>query len=382
MTLLWAVGWLLPITAGASNLQWTQRIKMTTAYDTNRQLVSNDERGDLSARVDLSGALAYETETSKLAVRGNVSATRHEELQEYDNDIFDLTLSAAKQTEFSTSQVDFTAVRDTSLTSEFETTGYVQARIDRTKNLLVASHNHRINETLTAGAKYSLTDIDYDRGVGTPLVDYRYQVMQLSLSGDYSEQLGWGLSGSYSDFRAPDIDRQSDTASLSTSIIYYPDNKTRLSGSLGYSNTNTDYPSSSSSDDQGTVNFALSLWREFEDFDLQLDANRLEQPTGSGHIQTVERVAANLRREITPRWSTRINLGASRYSLDDLGSSDNYRHLVSVTASTGYQITKEFSVNAFYRARDQWYSDNDDSAVSHAVGLELSYSWPEKNFTH
>lgn len=355
---------------------------MTTAYDTNRQLVSNDERGDLSAHADLSGGLAYETETSKLGIRGSVSATRHEELQEYDNDIFDLTLSATKQTESSTSQVDFTTVRDTSLTSEFETTGFVQARIDRTKHLLVASHNHQITETLTSGAKYSLTDVEYDRGLGTPLVDYRYQVMQLSLSGDFSDQLGWGVSGSYADFRAPDIDRKSDTTSVTTSILYYPDDKTRLSGSLGYSITDIDSPYISSSENEKTINFAFSMWREFEDFDLQLNANRLEQPTGSGHIQTVERVDANLRRKITPRWNTRINLGASRYSLDDLGSSDNYRHLLSLTASTGYQVTNELSVNAFYRARDQWYSDDDDSAISHAVGLELSYSWPEKNFTH
>jgi hypothetical protein len=382
MTLLWAVSWLLPVTAGASNYQWTQRIKMTTEYNTNRQLVSDDERGDLSARVDLSGGLAYETETARLSARGGISTTRYKELREYDNDVLDLTLSAVKQTESSISQIDLTAIRDTSLTSEFETTGYVQTRIDREKNQFVASHNHQVTETLTAGAEYSLTDIDYDQGIGTPLVDYRYQVMQLNLSGEISEQLGWGLSGSYADFRAPDINRKSETASISTSITYYPNSKTRLSGLLGYSLTDTDSPSSSSDDEQGTLNFALSLAREFEDFDLRVDADRLEQPTGSGHIQTVERVTAGIGREVTPRWKTRLNLGASRYSLDDPGSSDNHRHLVSLTASTGYQVTREFSINAYYRAREQWYSDDNDSAVSHAVGLELSYNWPEKNFIH
>jgi hypothetical protein len=370
------------MTAGAASYQWTQRIKMTSEYDTNKQMVSENERSDLSARVDLSGALAYETETMQLSARGGVAATRHADITEYDNDIIDLTLAAAKQTESSMSRVSFTTIRDTSLTSEFETTGYVQTRIDRTKNLFSVSHNRQITETLTAGAEYDLTDVDYDQVTGSPLVDYRYQAIRLNLSGEYSERLSWGLSGSYSDFRVPYIDRESETSSLSTSINYQADDKTRLAGSLGYSLTRTDSPSSSTNDRQGTVNFALALSRKFEEFDLEFNADRLERPTGSGYITTVERVAANFRKEINPRWNARLNLGASRSSLDDPGGSDNYRRLVSVTASTGYQVTRELSINAFYRAREQWYSDNDASAVSHAVGLGLSYNWPEKVFAH
>jgi hypothetical protein len=356
---------------------------MTTAYVSNPHLHADDAKDDSLALVDYSAALSHETETTRLSAKGGVSATRYIDNSEYDNDIFDMTLSAAHETETGASQFDYSFIRDTTLTSEFETTGFVQTRKDRSKNLIHASHTQQISESFAAGATYSRSEVDYENGLGTPLIDYRYQVFSLNLLGNYSERIGWGLTGSFSDYQAPDADYQSETRLLSASFDAELDDKTKLSGSLGYSLTDIDSPSASADDDQqGALSYAFSLSREFEDFSMGINARRQEQPTGSGYVQTSEKLSADFHKDISPRWAADLKFSALRNNLNDAATSDEHRKLLVLDASCGYRITRDLSINAFYQARKQQYTDNDTSAHSHAVGLTLRYNWPEKSFLH
>jgi outer membrane protein assembly factor BamA len=351
---------------------------MTTEYRTNPHLDTENAQDDSMALLDYSATLAYETETTRLAAAGIVSATRFLKNSEYDNDRLNLTLSAAHETETGLTLGELGTTRDNTLTSELETTGFVQTPIDRTNNFLAASHSMQLTETLAARADYSLTSVEYEKGRNTPLVDYRYQVISLNLSGEYSDSIGWSVRGSYSDFEAADTDYRSKTSTLGPSLSVQLDEKTKVSGSLGYSSTEID--SSSVSPDnrnKNSLNFAFSLSRDFEDFSMMISAKRLEQPTGSGYVQTTENLAAVFRKEISPQWTADLELGASRNSLDETGTSDEHRQLLSLVASTGYRVTQDLSIKGYYRVRNQQYTHSDTSATSHAVGLALSYSWPE-----
>jgi hypothetical protein len=356
---------------------------MTTEYSTNPHLHADAERDDWMASVGYSAALAHETETTRLAARGGASAKRYLDNSAYDNDILDLSISAIHESETTTTQADFSIVQDTTLTSEFETTGFVQTRKDRDKYLVHAAHTRQITENLTASANYSRSIVEYEKGLGTPLYDYRYQVFGVSLSGDYSERISWGLSGTHSDYQASDIDYRSETQSLSASLSAELDDKSRLSGSFGYSLTEIDSPSLSSSEEQqDAFSYALSFSRDFEDFGIGINARRQEQPTGSGYVQTSEKLSAILRKEFSSRWITDLELSALRNSLGDTATSDEYRKLFTLDASCGYRITRDLSVKAFYQARKQQYTDNATSANSHTIGMSLIYNWPEKRFIH
>lgn len=193
-------------TAGSWSLQplvateWkaTPSVALGAGNDTNLRLLPEEQEPVASAQL-IAGVDVVGRDTGfDFRFRPEVRSLRYDDPGELDRDDAFSTLDLALTGERQRWSLDADYARESTLTSEFESTGFVVVDVEREQSEIdtawIKQAGSRGRVSLTAFA----TDIDYEERFLSPLVDYRYKGVQAGYGHAASERATWqfGLIGS------------------------------------------------------------------------------------------------------------------------------------------------------------------------------------------
>lgn len=358
--------------------------------------------------------LSRRTETSDIAVSGQVNASRYDkDAYDYNELMLDLS-SSFKHSERSTFGLDAGFSRQPTHTTEEEDSGRIEVDRDRETMTLNPSWDYQLSQSSQLQVAYSATDVDYSGS--TSLIDYRYQ----TLSGTYlirqSEKNQFSFSLNASRYRPADgvlgaidyvLDPFGNRIGL-TNVIVPATNKTdsygfyigasrdfseTLKGSLSVGlseseNTQLYNSTQFQRDEYGdpavvntvinstltTVNASLS--KEFELTTLTANFSNSNKPSSNGVLNESTELGINIKRKLTPKLQGVFDLKAIR-SKNELLNGNLDRDYYSTSLQAHWQLTKWWRMIADYRYRYQKYDTATDSADSNKFMVSLRYTWPK-----
>lgn len=140
--------------------------------------------------------------------------------------------------------------------------------------------------------------------------------------------------------------------------------------------------SSTDSDEQfgGTIRASVA-WEADERTNLNFTLFRGLDGSGGGNVVLRDRLGLNVRHRFTERLAFNfISQYVRSADSTSLGFSDPERDFVRLRPSVGYQLTRDLTISGGYQLRWEDDRDEDDTATSNAVFLELTYNTPVWNF--
>jgi len=170
--------------------EWSSQpwVKLRTEYSDNMQLRTGQTQeahgGVLSAGLRLSRT----DERGVLSLMPIVHVRRFDSKERLDSDDESLRLDWSRRGEQSVWGMNGEWTRDTTLTSELEVSGLVQARKPRIKRYLSPSFRYSLTSRSNVGVDVAYTTVKYGDALLTGLVDYDYAQADLSVTYLWSEQ--------------------------------------------------------------------------------------------------------------------------------------------------------------------------------------------------
>jgi hypothetical protein len=315
-----------------------------------------------------SGSLGYHTEVRDFSLAPRVAIRRYDSPEKLDaNDYYvDLIYGTARETGNGTLIVNF--ANDSTLTSELETTGLVDARKRHELFGVQGSMGWAFTERDQLGVQVMGQDNHYRDAANTGLIDYSYVGAVASLTHAFSERTTFGgqLSGGALD---PDstVPRSRDFAArLTFSHQLAPEYKLDLEA--GVSRTGNGVQTN-----DGTV-YSINLQRSGELTDFKLLADQQVLPSGNGALVRRDDLALSM----THRFTQRLHAGATlRYLVNEdlqLGLPADNRHYQRAQVSLEWQVAQYWTVVASASGARQSFGDNTDTVHDLAYGIGLSWT--------
>ena len=114
---------------------------------------------------------------------------RYESESDLNTDDQFFNMDAAYRAELNLFRLEADYNRDSTRTSELETTGFVSESIRRNALILRPSYQRTLNERTSLQLGYSYTDVDYEeKGNRQGFIDYRYDVADFGVVYNLSER--------------------------------------------------------------------------------------------------------------------------------------------------------------------------------------------------
>ncbi|WP_040854707.1 hypothetical protein [Thiorhodovibrio frisius] len=206
----------MSLSASAQDWYLQPKASVDSFYDDNVRLTTIDAQSSVGAVARAEVKLGRRTEAGEVAINGGVSSHRYDAVSELNNTDGFLGLSSAYQLERSRFGLSTLIEYDSTLTSEVETSGYVQTNKRRTRLFVAPSWSYSLSNRASLGVGASYTDVSYQDVGQIPL--YNYRMTGGSLEGIYlwSERAQLISRLAYDHYEADGLGTSSDTIGLLT----------------------------------------------------------------------------------------------------------------------------------------------------------------------
>jgi hypothetical protein len=352
---------------------------MRLRYDDNIHFTVDNEEDDLVRYLTADAAFGVRTELSDVKFTLRLDDTNYRDNSEKDNSGHLLKLDSAYKLGRSLFRMNGAYEVDSTLTSELETTGYVQEHKRRVKKSLSPSWSYNLTERASTQLGYSYTDVTYEDAELTSLSGYRYDTLYASLTYLLSELSQISVTAIASDYEADRTGMEYDTRGLRLGFVSQLSETLSTSLSVGMDRSSSELTGAESTSDTG-LTLDLSLQKSWEISSLRGTLSMSESPSGDGMRHTTK-LGINYNRKLSPRTTFSVNTSlvenSSGGGRDD--DSDDRRY-VTFEPKLSWKATRWWTLSTSYRYRAQEYTaSNDGVARSNAVFFNLSYVWPREN---
>lgn len=288
--------------------------------------------------------------------------------------------------------------------------GNLQIQIPKTTRSVSPNFTYNLTETDALQLSYNYTDVGFTKqpGLNTSrsFSNYSNQQYTSTLTHSFSERFSLNLSGSYSLFSSSSenppglflntfpvtsgFSQKATTFNYQAGFQYAYDERTRLSLSAGIRDTTTDidsfqtinFPgfasttvSSRSTKTSGNV-FSANLDHKFDWGSLNLNAGRQLTPASTGGQRNTTNFSANLRYNLTERWTTGVT---ATYLLSESATTNtsstvsNNRTYITLSPNIRWKWTPEIDLELSYSYRQQQFESLNQTAVGNNLQLQFSY---------
>lgn len=379
-----AVGLLIVVSGVASAAEWRNQPGFTAKleFTDNLRLASNEQLEVVSQ------ITSFSTRMSALQPRQAfhiVPTLRHAERSNgdlFDSDEYGLDASWERSGLTWSVAADAGYAVDSTLTTEFETTGLVDAQKDREQQRAGANMTWYLSETTQMFVGGAWQDNKYEDAEQTGLVDFSYGVVSAGFSRALGSTQSVGVTVTADRFRTAGGDRKSTSQSVLATWSATPDPLWRLEAQGGVRRTEgertlfffgipiaeldeTDYG------ETGRVTITRQGLRDRTNF----LASRELRPGGGGTVFQQDEIELRHLRELTQRLS--VSASVSYLRNEELGNGGGFsqRDLTTFEVGGGWKLTEDLRLRAGYafRSRD---SERAGRAEENRVTLSFEYQFP------
>ena len=345
---------------------WEDNIRLST--------VDRADSGGFILRGDVEAG--RKTQVSEISI--NSAAVARQYFQESDLNTTDFYFDGlgVYRAERNAFQLRGRYVLDSTLTSEEETSGFVQTRNRRDTWLLAPRWTNQLTERASIYAQGSYQEVDYDDDA-VRFTDYRYATLGAGAAYALSERTDLLGDLSYARYEAKDSSRKSDTLGVKVGVAHSFSEtlQLRLLAGARQSDTANRILGGDTEDESSNGGiFDLNLNKQFEVGSLNLAAYRDLKPSGSGDLLDTLGVRVRWDQRITARWRWSLAANAYRNAQPSGDTSGRDRDFFSIAPELAYIFDEEWSISGGYRFRYQKYEADPDSAEANAVFFTLRYT--------
>lgn len=319
---------------------------------------------------ELQAKIEGRTERTKLSIQPRLRSARYQDDESLDSDdqYLDTSFDFSSETSWWNAAIGLT--RDTTLTSEIDTTGIVQANRRHEAISLSAAPTFALTQRLSAGGQIYWLDNRYVDVAGTGLVDYEYRAASLFTQFSWSELSMLTLTANAGDLVVPSQDSSTRNATLRLGWRYQPARLWTFEMSAGPSVVDT-----ASGNDTGTV-FKLDLQRNAERWNFNTMVGRDLTPTGRGVLTRRDQVTFAVNRKLTEFVSGGVAIRGIRNQ--DLGAQRQVTfeevEYGRVDLRFDWRVSQHWSVALGLAAATQSYESRRDSANNYRASLSVVWN--------
>jgi hypothetical protein len=290
----------LPSLASAAEWKVAPQLSLTADSDTNRRLENPPRPSDAAV---LGGLLAItrQTEISTFALNPRGSASRYSGDDVLDSDDWGVDTLYRRTGERVTFDVQGGMSDDSTLTTELGETGFVETNTRRHALQASTSLSHYLGSRHMLRYQVGMSDIDYDRTLGTGLVGYRYPSIDVLYAATMSPRLDLTLTANAARLEVPLTHVQTDTRGAQLGFRFRVTERFDLEARAGRTHTQARGRS-----DVSQSYFAQASWQD-ERSNLALTLSQDVQPSGNGILVHAD----DLRLAYAFKLTERLTLDAS-----------------------------------------------------------------------
>ncbi len=380
----------------ANAAEWTidPTIELRTGYTDNLNLAIDDKIS--TTEVSLSPGAVFSVETPNSGASGNVNFNfrRFKEDSNLDDDNVRFDINTFHRMERSVTGLNASLIKDTTLDSQLEDTGFVFGRVDRRQLRGGPNWSYSLDERTTAQVNYSYTDVQYKNSGGTGFVDFTVHSGQTSLQRVLNERAMASLTLSYS--RSDNDNKVESTNTNLQAGGSYQFSET-LSGSLfaGIRRTETDFlrggfeyilsgdtiigiiPRTENVSDSSTgYTFNGDITKTFLRGETKLTASRNISSSTNGAPIEVTRLGWKSRYRLSQLLSAGLNVQFYTSQTDNTASRNLNRDYYWIEPRIDWHLKEFWKISGTYRYTKQTFDDTSDDATKNAAYLTLTYQWP------
>lgn len=340
---------------------------LRAGYDTNIRLEPESESAVASAATTARADIVGRDERFSIRFSPRASSIRYDDPRELDRtDAFaDLELAVTEARERWSLGAGY--AREGTLTSEFDGSGFVETGIARTRSSWTTSWTRAPSERTSYAFTAAAVAVDYEEALFSPLVDYRYTVLQAAYSRAVSERGGLRFTATHSDVASRAV--RITTTSNELRFVYTRELSSALTGSIGAGTFEVSRSGTISSVSSGN-SLDFSLDRRWERWSFDAEGRRELRPDGRGALVREDALELRATRRIAERVSLDLTLRAASRSpvgREELSGRDY--------AQGGFRVRWRFgqrwSLSSSLMQRAQRYGEGPESrALVGAVAVE------------
>ena len=352
-------------------------------YDDNVRLVTSNEEGAFSTFLNVKVPFGFRTEVSDVSLSAQLNSRRYDGLSNLDTDDQILGLNAAYRSGRNQFGLQGSYKRNSTRTSELETTGLVQTSKRRTGISLSPSWSRALTERLSLQLGYHYNDVSYQDADLTNLVDYRYDKATVGMAYKLSERREFYSNLSASSYDALDAGTEIQTYGFQLGMRFKISESLSANTSASLTHTQSEYLATGGGKkryEQDAFLVDLSLKKSYETLTVEGSLSASETPSSRGRILRKNAVGLSLRKELSQR--TTLTLRGNVYentSASGLDDDSDDRLYYSLEPGLSWRATRWWSIKAAYRFRRQDYTNTSNGAAeSNAVFITASYIWPRE----
>jgi len=363
--------------AVGANWTVTPSLQLTVDYDDNVRLETVSPGSVVETTIIPEASINRSTERSDVTIdaTGSYATFSGSGSQDLDGGDVILDLSAYRDnSERTRIGLDGEYIRDSTLTSELETTGEVQERRRRDFAFIMPYWTYAISESSSIKFGYEYTDVSYDNPTSLNLFDYDLNALSATLTRQASEETEFFGTLEGARLEAPDKPEKNDYGSLELGVTrrFSP----TLSGFVAVGGLSGDADVASNgvrmSKDISEGLFRAGINRKIPVGELSAEIGRYVEPSGRGLLRRTDRIRVRLKRRLSP--TTTFTLTAVILEGQDVVGTDRIeREFYSIKPKISWLVTPTWSLEGAYRYRDQ---NSPENADSNTVGIGVVYVWP------
>ena len=344
--------------------------RMTSDYTDNPRLLAEGDDAAAGVVGELQTRFERRTERSRLQLQPRVRAARYKEDESLDSDDGYLEAGYDFQTEQSTWSTTVGYTRDTTLTSEVDTTGIVQTNRRHEALSVSGGETWALTPRLGVGGEASWLDNRYPDAGFTSLVDYEYRSASLFTRYAMTERSLFTVTANAGDLVVPDRDSSTRNATLRLGWSYLPAKLWTLDVAAGPAFVESDFGS-----DDGVV-YKLDVRRSAERWNFNASAGRDLTPTGRGILTRRDQIAAGVSRKFTEFVSGGVSVRGIRNQdlLPQPGRHFQDVQYGRVDLRLDWRIAQHWSVVLGLSAATQSYDPSPQSARNHRASLGIAWN--------
>lgn len=397
--------------ARADQISWQPMLQAGAGYDNNVRVAydtSNEEAvGSAMYQAQAAGELAVDSGDSKTSLYGRYWYQSVTADDEYDASIKQIRWNFFNSTERSRLTFDLDAQYDTTLTSEFESSGR-SLRDTKDRHFFSGDLSYRwhLSELDYVDTKLAGEKTRYINAEGTGLSDYDTRSVTTSYGRNISERTNIGVQLAYSKFDIPEMGSDSSGPGIQPETSYETDNlmaiafgdyafgeRDNLTFQAGFRTSKFYFEQSylgqlyrSEEEGNGSV-FGVGYKHQFDVSSLDLSVSRDLKPNGSGVVVEQDSVSAGFQHSYSPRFSISTNISANRQreplTRDERQTANSVttedRDYARLITSLIFSLNEQNKVALELSERQQKY-DRDEGGKADSTAIFLRWYWnPPKN---
>lgn len=358
---------------GATAAQWSVDPSVVMRADRvyNPYLEQNDPISLYAGRLSVQAPLHIEEETRSLVITPRLSGRRYDREKSLNGDETSLGLATLAESENAVWRLDGNVERASTVTSEWDDTGFVGARKWRIARALSPS----VQWVATSGISLSLSgnhsEVRYSDSANTPLVGYDNTLVNASISREFNERVSGGFSLYMSRVEVPLGDNTSDdlgaqlNATREWNEVWYT--RVQLGGHRTHSQVGA------TGEWRRGATSEASLTRNGEYGKLDFSWSRSVSPSGVGVLVRRDLWTYVQSHELSERVGTSVSLRLQHdESLASANTAAN-RRAARVEWRLNVTLTPEWNATLGIDFARQRYDGQHDDAETAALLIQLGY---------